>query len=155
MNAKLTAAMAAFTMVLGISPLQSATRICADPYTGDILARTRCKNWEVTLNTNNIWGVLRGKNNYVAACRSVEKSDTASPTTAGVSIECNPDEFLLNYGDYTRPVALNVVRQNEITYSGSIPVGVAVIAQNDFGVPSYSNTTGWTFHVTATCCPRL
>jgi hypothetical protein len=136
-------------------PAHAVTRICANTVTGDIQTRTRCRGQEITLNAHNIWDVLKGKNTYLSSCRTVENTDVASPSTAGASIRCNGNEFLLNYGDYTRPVALNVTRQNKIEYDGQVPVGVSVIAQNDFGVGDYSFTTHWTFHLTGTCCPRI
>lgn len=150
-----TVLLAALLAMLAALPSYAVTRVCANPITGDILTRTRCKGAEVTLNANNIWDVLKGKNTYLSSCRTVEATDVADPSTAGASITCNSGEFLLNFGDYTRPIALNVIRQNEIEYDGNIPIGVLVIAQNDFGVGNYPFTTNWTFHLTGTCCPRI
>lgn len=146
----------ATVMTAMLAPAAGAVnRVCANPVTGEMTTRPRCKGSDIALNASNIWDVLKGKNTYLSACRTVEGTAVANPSTAGVSVSCNSGEFMLNYGDFTTPVALNVVRQNEIIYDGNIPSGVLMIAQNDFGVGDYSFTTGWTFHVTATCCPRL
>lgn len=138
-----------------VSSISDATPICVDQVTGDFNARPKCKKNEVALTANNLWAVLEGKSTYLSSCRTVDATDATTNGTAGASVGCNSNEFLLNYGEYVDPMTLSVSRLNKMKYEGSIPIGVFIITQLDYGVIHVPVFDTYTLHVTGTCCPRV
>lgn len=133
----------------------SAAVVCIRNSDGAIFSRPRCKRDESAATVNSIVDTAKAKRSYLSSCRSIEATDSTTTGTAGATATCNSNEYMLNYGDYTVPITLGVMRRNEIQYAGPIPVGVTLISQVDFGVPSVPFVNTYTLHVQATCCPRL
>lgn len=151
-NIRILLSTVAFTMA--IATTAQAGKVCSDPITGDINSRVKCKANEVPVTANNLMDIIKKKSNYLASCRMVDVTDYAESGTAGATLDCASNEFLLNFGNYTDPVTLNVVRWNLLRYDGNIPTGVSIATQIDFGVPG-GTTKAYTLHVTGTCCPRI
>ena len=152
----LTIAVAAtLALALALTDTAHAAKVCINTVTGAIAARGKCKASETTASAANFMDALKGHNSYLSSCRLVEASDATTNGTAAARVSCKPSEFLLNYGDYTTPIALSAVRMNKIEYRGGIPSGVYVLAQTEVYVPDSPLFDSWTLTVTGTCCPSL
>lgn len=150
----MTTAAVALTCALAAHQANAA-KVCINTVTGAIAARSKCKANETTASAANFMDALKGHNSYLSSCRLVEASDGTTNGTAAARVSCKPSEFLLNYGDYTTPIALSAVRMNKIEYRGGIPSGVYVLAQTEVYAPDSPLFDTWTLTVTGTCCPSL
>jgi hypothetical protein len=90
----------------------------------------------------------------ITSCRTLYSWNSTENGAASARVTCGPNEFLLNYGNYSNPAwALMNIRRATLEYSGQIPTGVLVMVQTE----AQAATTGFaifTLYVTATCCPR-
>jgi hypothetical protein len=143
-----------------------ALKICISG-NGTLSAKTKCSKAEATASFNDFKGATTqgtqgpagpqgpqgpaGSNGVVniSSCRSIVSSKFTTNGTAGATVTCNNNEFLLNYGNYTLPTSsLQFLASTEVYYSGGIPYGVAVLASTQVGI-----TDSYTLYVTGTCCP--
>lgn len=142
-------------VLASVTQISEAQKVCANTVSGEFNTRSKCKKNEIPVSSNNLMDLTKGKTTYLSSCRTIDSTDYTTNGTAGASVRCNGNEFLLNYGEYVDPIRLSVIRMNDMDYEANIPVGVFIISQIDFGVPSSITNNTYTLHVTGTCCPRI
>lgn len=151
---------------IALSVNAASPSLCVNPYSGDILAKTKCGYGETKLTTSNAKKVLgietiASQSTHqpfdVSHCRKTESSMYSRDGIAVSTTACSSSEFLMNYSYYVDPITFQYSLSQQMTYrdSQNIPWAIKIQTVKDLmdKLNHLSDGQEYTLHVVATCCP--